>query len=429
MSFDVLTINTAADIFGILICLIVILCRRFTVAVRHWKIQTDFTLLVLCEALILFFGASSGLLTGQDTQLSDTFLPICCFMKNLLTYLLLGFFTNYVLHSFSADSETAVHIFVWVIVLLSSVALALNSAVPFYYYIDGNNVCRRGELYSLSQLPCIAIYIENLIYIIVHRKRVPGQVLASFMVYMILPIGALVAQMLLYGLEFVNIALIAVIMLMFVVMQNGFTDEYIEQKRQLQESSFKLMVSQIKPHFIFNSLTAIAQLCDEDPALAKATTVSFAKYLRGNLTAMDKTEAIPFEEELNHIRNYLNVECVRFGEYLNIVYNIKTVDFCVPVLSIQPLVENAVKHGVGMKENGGTVKLSAYENGNCIEVIIADDGVGFDVSALPVGENHIGIANSVKRLKELCNAETVIKSTIGEGTEITVLIPKNKNRR
>ena len=423
MKFDVLTINTAVEIFGLIICMIIIFCRRFAVTNLHKKVQTDFTLLVLCEAFILFFGAVTGLLTGNDTQPADTFLPVCCFMKNLFTYLLLGIFTNYVVHSFMSDRGLTVQIIVWILILISIAALSFNFIKPIYYYVDSSNVCQKGDLYFVSQLPCVIIYLENLIYIIIHRKKVSKSTFLSFLMYMIIPICALVLQIFLYSIDILNMALIVVLMVMFVIMQNQLVDEYIEQKRQLQENGFRLMVSQIKPHFIFNSLTAIAQLCDENPSLAKETTISFGKYLRGNLSALEKPESVPFEDELNHIKNYLSIESVRFGEYLNIVYDIETVDFRVPVLSIQPLIENAVKHGVGMKEEGGTVTLSVHRNGNNVEIKILDDGVGFDTSAPYDGKDHIGISSSIKRLKQICGAETKIESTVGKGTEITVSIP------
>lgn len=426
MKFDILTINTSIKIFGIIICMIVILCRRFVVGGNRGKIRTDFTLLVLCEALVLFFGAVSGILTGSGTKLAHSCLVFCSFTENLFNLMLLGFFTNYVLHSFPSKKELSVHIIAWGIITAGAVLLIINFIRPMFWYINGANVLQRTKLYVISQLPAMLIFSENLIFIIINRKKVSRLVFISFIFYMIIPLLALTVQNFIIGLDVVSCAIIIVLMIMFVIMQNQLVNDYIEQKRQLQESSVKLMISQIKPHFIFNSLTAIAQLCDDDPALAKKTTVSFAKYLRGNLTALEKTEAVPFEDELNHIKNYLNIECVRFGDDLRIVYDIETTDFRVPVLSIQPLIENAVKHGVGMKENGGTVTLSVKRNYDSILLKVSDDGVGFDTAAPLPDSGHIGILSSTKRLKMLCGAETEIESEIGKGTVITVTLPQTK---
>ena len=119
---------------------------------------------------------------------------------------------------------------------------------------------------------------------------------------------------------------------------------------------------------------------------------------------------------------------MRFDDMLNIRYDIQTEAFSVPQLSVQPLVENAVKHGVGMKEDGGTVTIATRETETAYEILISDDGVGFDTSAPPKedGRSHVGMENTRKRLKEMCNAEIVITSTPGEGTIAKIIIPKAK---
>ena len=186
------------------------------------------------------------------------------------------------------------------------------------------------------------------------------------------------------------------------------------------------MVSQIRPHFLYNALTSIAMLCELDPKTAKEATIAFSKYLRGNMDSLKQTKAVPFEQELSHIKNYLFIEKLRFDDLLNIEYDIQTTDFEVPQLSIQPLVENAVKHGVGIAEDGGTVTISTRETDDAFEVIISDDGVGFDVNAPKKddGRSHIGMENTRKRLKEMCGADIIIESEVGKGTTARVIIPK-----
>lgn len=108
------------------------------------------------------------------------------------------------------------------------------------------------------------------------------------------------------------------------------------------------------------------------------------------------------------------------------MYDIQADGFELPQLSIQPLVENAVKHGVGMKKKGGTVTISTKETETAFEVIISDDGVGFDTSAPKKddGRSHVGMENTKKRLHDMCGAEIVITSTVGEGTTARVILPK-----
>ncbi len=202
---------------------------------------------------------------------------------------------------------------------------------------------------------------------------------------------------------------------------------YQQIQKELYEAKVNVMVSQIRPHFMYNALTSIAMMCELDPKTAKEATITFAKYLRGNMDSLKQTAPVPFAQELEHLKKYLYIEKMRFDDLLNIEYDIQTTDFKLPLLSIQPLVENAVKHGVGMKEDGGTVKISTHETETAYEVIISDDGVGFDVNSQKNdGRSHIGMENTKKRLRDMCGGEVIIESVVGEGTTVTVILPKEE---
>ena len=127
------------------------------------------------------------------------------------------------------------------------------------------------------------------------------------------------------------------------------------------------MVSQIRPHFMYNALSSIAILCKLNPETAYDATITFSDYLRGNMDSLKQTAPVPFTQELEHLKKYLYIEKLRFADKLNIEYNIQVTDFVLPLLSVQPLVENAVKHGVGMKKKGGTVTISTRETDNAYE--------------------------------------------------------------
>ena len=199
------------------------------------------------------------------------------------------------------------------------------------------------------------------------------------------------------------------------------------------EAEVQVMVSQIRPHFVYNTLSSIAILCDIDPKTAKEAAITFAKYLRANMDALKQKAPVPFAVELEHLKNYLYIEKLRFADALNVEYDIQTTDFELPILSIQPLVENAVKHGVGMKKYGGTVKIATKETDTAYEVVVSDDGVGFEPEEARIkqetksdGKSHVGMENTKKRLKEMCGADIVIESRIGEGTTVRVIIPKGE---
>ena len=202
---------------------------------------------------------------------------------------------------------------------------------------------------------------------------------------------------------------------------------YQQVQKELYEAKVNVMVSQIRPHFMYNALSSIAILCKLDPDTAYDATVTFSDYLRGNMDSLKQTAPVPFEKELEHLKKYLYIEKLRFDDKLNIEYDIEDTDFEIPLLSIQPLVENAVKHGVGMKEEGGTVKISTKETETAHEVIIEDDGVGFDPDKKKDdGRSHVGMDNTKKRLKDMVGGDVIIQSEPGKGTTVRVIIPKKE---
>ncbi|MEG2105168.1 MAG: ATP-binding protein, partial [Oscillospiraceae bacterium] len=158
---------------------------------------------------------------------------------------------------------------------------------------------------------------------------------------------------------------------------------------------------------------------------AKKVTAEFADYLRHNLDSLTQSKPVPFEDELQHTKVYLGIEQKRFEERLRVVYDIERADFCVPSLTMQPLVENAVKHGVVKRKNGGTVTISTREREDCYKIIITDDGVGFDINKPQAdADTHIGIQNVRDRLWSMCGGTLAIESEIGKGTTATIKIPK-----
>ena len=193
---------------------------------------------------------------------------------------------------------------------------------------------------------------------------------------------------------------------------------------ELEESRIAVMVSQIHPHFLFNSLSAIRHLCRTRPELAWEALGDFASYLRANTDALTSTKLIPFSQELRHIQSYLKLEKLRMEERLNIVYDIQEEDFLLPPLTVQPLIENAVKHGIFYKREGGTVRLATFKKGNAVVIEVSDDGVGFDMEENPQAEDrvYVGIRNVQTRISKMLRAQMIVKSEMGKGTTVTIRI-------
>lgn len=201
--------------------------------------------------------------------------------------------------------------------------------------------------------------------------------------------------------------------------------QLIQRELELSESRTASMLSQIQPHFLYNSLTAIKNLCRYDLAEGLDTIDSFSDYLRGNLDSLTKKTPVTFEEELEHVRAYLALEEKRFEGRLRVEYALKAEVFLLPALTVQPIVENAVRHGIAEKPGGGTIRLSTEETDDCYKITIADDGIGFDPAAEKNdGRSHTGIANVRDRLGAMCGGTLLVESRPEEGTTMTILLPK-----
>jgi LytS/YehU family sensor histidine kinase len=200
-----------------------------------------------------------------------------------------------------------------------------------------------------------------------------------------------------------------------------------EMEAELKDKRIAVMISQIQPHFLYNSLNSIAELCVVDPKRAEKATINFSRYLRGNMGALNEKNPIEFEDELSHLNHYIELEKLRYGDDLQFEYDIKEVSFTLPALTVQPLVENAVNHGIRYHKMKGKIKISSYADEENYFVTIEDDGVGFNPEEYMVdGKKHVGIANVKYRLELLCGGSLDIKSEKGVGSIVTIRIPKEK---
>ena len=205
-----------------------------------------------------------------------------------------------------------------------------------------------------------------------------------------------------------------------------YLNDKLNAEHAAHESEISVMLGQIRPHFLYNSLTAIQELCLIDPETASETVSEFSNYLRVNMDSLTIKKPIPFENELRHLETYLSLEKKRFGEKLNIVYDISTRDFYLPVLTLQPLVENAVRHGVTKREEGGTVIIKTEESDGDVTITVCDDGVGFEQGGGYGRDDraHVGIENVRNRLAVLCGGTLSIQSEPGVGTTVAITIPR-----
>ena len=299
----------------------------------------------------------------------------------------------------------------------------LNIFLRFFFTANGGQY-QRAPAMMVSQ-GYQFVMLATVFVIAAIDKRLQMREKIAFFSYCLLPLVAILLQNAFKGYAIAYLSIIVAIEVLFLFLNMRKNEELVNQARKRKEAEVKVMMSQIQPHFIYNTLSSISTLIQVDPAKAQTALDDFTDYLRANLSSLSDTGLITFEKEFRHIETYLSLEQMRFDERLHVVYDIQEKDFLVPPLSLQPLVENAVKHGILKKIEGGTVSLKTYARDDAYVVEIKDDGIGFDIHAKPDdGRTHVGLENVRYRIQSMCHGELIVESQINHGTTITVLFYK-----
>lgn len=291
------------------------------------------------------------------------------------------------------------------------------------FQVDAHGNLMDGPYYWIAWLIDPMILLIEILVVVHYRKN-----LSRFGTIVMLNFG--LVSLLTTGLQSIwypvpeLLACTLALLLMFMLFYWEMSKNLVENERELMQSQMSLAISQIQPHFLYNTLSTIAELCRKDSAMAEEVTNRFALYLRGNLEHMGDSFPVEFSKELKHVQTYLWIEKIRFQEELQVVYDIQTEDFIIPALTVQPLVENAVKHGMMGSENVCTITIRT----KCVErgyqVIIEDDGCGFDPEQVKNdGRKHIGIESVRNRLRFMVGGILTVRSVIGKGTTVIIEIP------
>ena len=251
-----------------------------------------------------------------------------------------------------------------------------------FYVISDENIYFRGKGVLLASILPVLVYLLIIILVFQFRKKLQLRGVIVLLSYVWFPLLGQVIQNRFRGVATLNPAITLAILFMFFNIQLDRDVQYEKNKQKLTEANIKIMLSQIQPHFLYNTLAVIRGLCTTDSEKAKEAINDFSVFLRANMESLANEKSIPFEQELIHTTSYLNLITQMYGENIKVEYDIKTTGFKIPALSLQPLVENAVHKGIRKKEGGGSILIRTQEVENYFKIIISDDGVGFDLNIL-----------------------------------------------
>jgi LytS/YehU family sensor histidine kinase len=203
--------------------------------------------------------------------------------------------------------------------------------------------------------------------------------------------------------------------------QTELEGHVLKQDLELAKTNARLMQEQISPHFIYNALYIIKALIWVDRSKASDAIENFSVYLRRNIDSLRSSELIPFENELAHIEAFLAIETADESKPIQVIYDIKESDFSIPALTAEPLVENAIIHGIFKIKEPGILKISSYRDGDNHVVEIRDNGPGF--KDRPSERTGVGINNVRTRMKLQCNGTLEFEAPEGGGTVARLKIP------
>ncbi len=290
-----------------------------------------------------------------------------------------------------------------------------------FYYIATDNQFFRGSWFALLPLPMVVMMILNIEGVIRRRKQLSKRYFIAILVYLLPMTTALFIYLFNYIAIFIIFGMVLCALMMFSLILSDNVEQHMRQQRELTNQRTSVMVLQMRPHFIYNTMMGIYYLCDQDPGKAKQVTLDFTTYLRKNFTAIASEDTIPFRDELEHTRAYLAVEQAQFEDSLFVSFDTPHTMFRVPPLTLQPIVENAVKHGMKSSSDPIHISVVTRQTDTASEIIVEDDGPGF----VPADDNepHIALNNIRQRLALMCAGKLMITTREGGGTLVKVTIP------
>ncbi len=352
------------------------------------------------------------------------------FLESFFSSLMMPLITMYIIHLTKEAYRCwliYVVVFLWIIY---NVLLLITQFTTGIYYITEDNVYHRGSFYPVLLIPAVLLMCANIIGLFLRKKKLPETEFKAILIFLLIPIFAMLVQMMSYGVLLIVLgsSVSAFMMLRFISKKES--SMLMEQRILLTEQEFRARNLQMRPHFIYNTLSNIYYLCAIDPKKAQMVVDDFTTYLRGNFNAIAQQKLITFEEELQHTKAYLAVVKARFEELLFVEYDIQNTAFRLPPLSLEPIVENAVKHALDPDSAPLHIWIHTYKEGADNVIVVENDGIDFPMDEIvdfsPVPDDnqpHIGLRNVQLRLATLCNGTIDIKTREGGGTVVTMKIP------
>ncbi|MEX2461581.1 MAG: histidine kinase [Paenibacillaceae bacterium] len=293
----------------------------------------------------------------------------------------------------------------------TTLTLLISMPVIFFFQKRFTNANRKRRIH-IALILCVYYSMVGIIVVSIIRGF-SFQVLQVQLIYIIITVTAV----------------------LFFISLNEIINEMLRKNQQLQseakDAEIAFLRSQIKPHFLYNTLNSIAELCIKEPNKAEELTLDLSQYLRSSFDFKQLDSLTTLENELELVKAYINIEKARFGARLSVEYDVDAnLDIGIPSLILQPLVENAIRHGLMSSLRGGTVKISVKKEADAVvSFTVEDNGCGMsetkreEILKPDMNKKGVGLWNISQRIKLLYGNSLRIESAEGIGTKVCFDIP------
>lgn len=428
MTYAQFMINVAIDCFGAAISVLGLLASIIASRINH-LVKRYFIILFICHLVYVLSNLVALIFRGVPGDLSRTILYISNFGEFLFSALMAYWVSSYMVDISVKDENkiAKLKMIFNILMVLHIVALVISQFTGLYYVIDADNIYHRRRLFPLSFVWAGIMLLIDMKVIIDNMGSLSRKQIVGFWAYLIAPFVGIIIQTFVYGIDFLVAMTVLAGIFMFMLVSLDQTERNVAKEMENENIKASLLLGQISPHFIFNSLMTIQDLCYTDPNMAADSIGNFAVYLRHNMEDLTINEMIPFEKELGFIEEYVRLEKMDPDREFDMEYQLEERSFVIPTLTLQPVVENAINYGaLTCKEKRGKVILRTRREGDAIIVTVWNNFEGKrSVTAGQKKHRSIATENIKSRLKYFCNGTYEIN--IGETDAIaTIRLPLNK---
>ena len=418
-------INLSITLAGVFLCLLGIFQVRMIFR-SDPRVSRYFTLFFAFLLVLALSNMTGQLLRGVPGGAARGILIVSNYLEMTVSCLLTYIAARYYLSLLDPDKKRkALRITFAGMFLVHVLLVTVSQFTGLLYVIDESNVYHRSAGYPLAYLMPAAILLLNAVLLRRERSRLSRKERFAFWVFVIFPIAAMIIQLFIYGIYIIVFASILTGLFLYMFIISDQEEKLEQQTKELSDLKMNILTEQIQPHFIYNTMNTAYLLTQKDPEQARTLIRDFMTYLKMNIGALSAPEPVSFTDELYCTKAYADILVNRFNGRFSVEYDIDFMDFELPPLSLQPIVENAIKHGVLMSDKPNrSILIRSRKEGDSAVVSVIDNGPGFDVRSAPSGEStHIGMGNVRERLQYMCKGSLEVSSIPGEGTTVTIRLP------